>query len=119
MVELSLEIDRGVENIVVCKLMIQRYNKKLIDKKKYISASMRITFYIKSFYTFVKSSISLFWIFKNIIHVLNKVNYIFDRKSLDGYEKAYTSALNSVNPEYGHGEVTVKLPPECLPTVAG
>jgi len=34
MVELSLEIDRGVENIVVCKLMIQRYNKKLIDKKK-------------------------------------------------------------------------------------
>ena len=114
MVELSLEIDRGVENIVVCKLMIQRYNKKLIDK-----ASMRITFYIKSFYTFVKSSFSLFWIFKNIIHVLNKVNYIFDRKSLDGYEKAYTSALNSVNPEYGHGEVTVKLPPECLPTVAG
>lgn len=41
------------------------------------------------------------------------------RRSLDNFEKAHTSALNAINPEYGNGEVTIKLPPESLPVVAG
>ncbi|XP_052776335.1 transcription initiation factor TFIID subunit 2-like isoform X2 [Mya arenaria] len=39
-------------------------------------------------------------------------------RSLDNFEKEYLSGLNSVNPDFGNGEVFIKLPPEAIPTIA-
>ncbi|XP_052258217.1 transcription initiation factor TFIID subunit 2-like isoform X2 [Dreissena polymorpha] len=40
------------------------------------------------------------------------------QKSLDHFEKAYESAVSSVNPDFGNGEVFVKLPAESMSTIA-
>ncbi|XP_053395431.1 transcription initiation factor TFIID subunit 2-like isoform X2 [Mercenaria mercenaria] len=40
------------------------------------------------------------------------------QRSLEVYEKCYNGAVKSTNPDLGNGEVTIRLPQECLPLVA-
>jgi len=44
---------------------------------------------------------------------------LYFRRSLDNFENAYVSCLNSVNAELGNGEVFIKIPQEALGVVAG
>ncbi|XP_060578386.1 transcription initiation factor TFIID subunit 2-like [Ruditapes philippinarum] len=38
--------------------------------------------------------------------------------SLEAYEKCYNAAVKSTNPDLGNGEVTIRIPQECLPLIA-
>lgn len=41
------------------------------------------------------------------------------RRNLDYFETAHVSAVTSVDPDWGNGELTIKIPNEALPLVQG
>ena len=57
----------------------------------------------------------------NGLKLIKAVRFLIDlhRRSLDVFEKAQTAALNSVNPDRANGEVTIRLPADCQPLLAG